>query len=213
MNIFKMIVAFTVSAIACTLAVCQSDVAGNSSQTGSSGVAVASVNGVISGMTTPDAVVSVYVKDYVAKSNRFFYSDTVLADKTGRFSFEQVDNNYYNLLVVDSIGEMGFIRNIPAFKDTVFDTSLVKLEKAGSVTGVTHSKDGPILGNALVRVKGSPFFTIADERGTFRLESIPSGRQEIQIINDQVVSITEVIVDTLDITIVPDSVIVWEKIK
>ncbi|HMA65461.1 MAG: hypothetical protein ACM31E_03385 [Fibrobacterota bacterium] len=214
MKIYKMIFTTAVSVVGSVLAMCQGpDVAGNSSQTGSGGITVASVNGVVSGMTSPDARVSMYVADYVVSSNRYMYSDTVLADKTGKFSFDAVDDSYYNLLVVDSVGKMGFIRSIPVYKDTVFDTSLVKLDNAGSVQGVAHNKDGTVLSRALVLVKGAPFFTNADNAGVFRLEPLPSGPLALQVINDQIATFSGVVVDSAEIQVVPDSIVVWDKKK
>jgi hypothetical protein len=214
MNINKMIFRAAGFALMCLLAMCQGpDVAGNSSQTGSGGVTVASVKGIVSGMTSPDASVSIYVTDYVVNSNRNLFADTVLADKTGKFAFDSINDSYYNLLVIDSVGKMGFIQNIPVFKDTIFNTSLVKLENTGSVKGVAYSSGEMALGSALVRVKGSPFFTIADSYGVFNLESLPNGALTLQIVNNQVVTINTVIVDSAEITVVPDSVVVWDRKK
>jgi len=214
MNINKMIFRAAVSAMMCVFAMCQGpDVAGNSSQTGSGGVTVASVKGIVSGTTSPDANVSIYVSDYVVKSNRLMFADTVRADKTGKYSFAPGDDSYYNLLVIDSIGKMGFIRNIPVFRDTVFDTCLARLDNTGSIKGVAYNKNETVLGRALVRVKGTPFFTIADETGAFKLEQLPSGLHAIQVINDQMVTFNTVIVDSTEITVVPDSVVVWENRK
>jgi hypothetical protein len=196
------------------LALCQSgDVAGNSSQTGSGGVRVASVNGVVSGTTSSNACISLYVWDYVVKSDKAVFSDTVYADETGKFLFETVADAYYNLLVVDTDGKMGFIRNIPVFKTAVFDTSLEKIEKPGTLKGIAYDRSGKSFARALIRIKGAPFFTRADNDGTFTLDTLPSGPHIIQVVNDMVVSMVTVLEDSTEIKVVPDSVVVWDKKK
>lgn len=195
------------------LVLCQgSNVAGNSSQTGSGGVTVASVKGVVSGTASSNARVSMYVWDYVVKSNKPVFSDTVYADEAGTFSFETVADSYYNLLVVDTTGKMGFIRNVPVFKDSVFDTSHIKIEKPGTLKGVAYL-NGRTFARALVRLRGAPFFTIADNNGAFTFDTLPSGPQVIQVINDQMVTLNSVIVDSTEIQVVPDSIVVWDKQK
>jgi hypothetical protein len=196
------------------LALCQSgNVAGNSSQTGSSGVTVASVNGVVSGTTSSNARISLYVWDYVVKSDKAVFSDTVYADETGKFSFETVADAYYNLLVVDTDGKMGFIRNIPVFKTSVFDTSLEKIEKPGTLKGIAYDRSGRSFARALVRMKGAPFFSRADNDGSFTLDTLPSGPQKIEVVNDMIVSMLTELVDSTEIKVVPDSIVVWDKQK
>lgn len=194
------------------LTMCQSgDVAGNSSQTGSSGVTVASVNGVVSGTATSNARISLYVKDFVVKSDKAVFADTVYADEAGKFLFDTVADAYYNVLVADADGNMGFIRNIPVFKTAVFDTSLEKIEKPGKLKGTAYNKSGNPFANALVRMKGAPFFTRADIDGSFTLDTLPSGPQIIEVVNDLIVSMITELVDSTEIKVVPDSVVVWDK--
>ncbi|NLD92235.1 MAG: hypothetical protein GX639_06150 [Fibrobacter sp.] len=196
------------------LALCQSgNITGNSSQTGSGGITVASVNGVVSGTTSSNARISMYVWDYVVKSDKPMFSDTVYADETGKFSFNIVADAYYNLLVVDTDGKMGFIRNIPVFKTSVFDTSLEKIEKPGTLKGIAYDRSGESFASALVRMRGAAFFTRADNNGAFTLDAIPSGSQIIEVVNDMIVNtamITE-LVDSAEIMVIPDKVVVWDK--
>lgn len=147
--------------------------AGNSSQTGNSGITVQSYSGQISGKSIPDLSIFIYKDNYLPYSINKGFCDSIISDDSGHFAFTSIPSGYYNLLAREKVGEKSvFIKRIPVFTDStklLYDT----LRKPGFLTGISTDKAGNNLVLSYVFVKGSPFYTVTNNSGKFLLGPLP----------------------------------------
>jgi hypothetical protein len=194
---------------------------GNSSQTGNAGITVASVSQSISGTTRPGARVSIYGQSYLPYASPPGFCDSAAADDSGRFAFAAVPQGYVNLLVNDeSRSATGFIKNIPAFADSVFADTINTLKHPGLLAGIATDSAGLALALSYVYVSGSPFYTVTKNDGEFLLGPLPAGSYTIGLFAnfkvtpanpDQLIATFTTVADTSSAVVYPDSISTWHR--
>ena len=194
---------------------------GNSSQTGNSGITVASVSQSISGTTRPGALVSIYGRSYLPYATPPGFCDSTFADDSGRFAFAGIPQGYVSLLVNDEPrGVTGFIKNIPVFADSTFADTIDTLKHPGLLTGIATDAAGLALALSYVYVPGSPFYAVTRNDGEFLLGPLPAGSYTIGLFaNFKVVNVNPVqlitaftmIADTSSAVVYPDSISTWHR--
>lgn len=192
---------------------------GNSSQTGNAGITVASLAQSISGVTAPNARISIYEQDFKPYLTPSGYSDSVVADDSGRYSFSPAQNGYYNLIVYnDRNGGAGFVPHIPLFADSTFSDTVDTLRQPGFISGTAMDTTGNIFPLSYVFIDGSPFYTVTKNNGGFLLGPLPPGTYltgfyaNFQVANPatgSMVQMANVVTKATVVTVLPDSISQW----
>jgi hypothetical protein len=194
---------------------------GNSSQTGNSGITVASLYKSISGTTRPGAQVFIYGRSYLPYATPPGFHDSTVANDSGRFAFDAVDTGYVNLLVNDELhGTTGFIKNIPVFANSAFADTIDTLRRPGLLAGTATDSAGLALALSYVYVRGSPFYTVTKNNGDFLLGPLPEGSYTISLYANFKVAIANpgqlipaftIAADTSSAVVYPDSISTWHR--
>jgi hypothetical protein len=153
---------------------------GNSSGTGNGAIARASSDR-IEGVTGPTSMVLLYSQDWLPLTDSGTYSDSSVADDSGKFAFANVPHGYYNLLIFTSGGKTsGIFRNIPCQPAISWADTIDTLKEPGFLRGFAVSKSDT-LALSYVYVKGTPFHAMTDTYGEFLMGALPPSTYTLQI--------------------------------
>jgi hypothetical protein len=191
---------------------------GNSSQTGNVGLVVTACSNTVSGITTPYAHVSVYDQNYRPYLTPSGFSDSIVADDSGRFAFSLSRDGYFNLFVNDiSRGNEGFVQRIPVFADSFFTDTIDTMHQPGSIAGKAIDIAGIIYPLSYIFINGSPFYTVTKNNGDFLLGPLPEGTYETGLFAafrtsdtaNGFVQLTNIATDTSTVSVAPGTVSQW----
>ncbi len=189
---------------------------GNSSQTGNSGIMIASSVKSIYGATVPDAHVAIYEESFKPYATPSGFCDSTVADDSGRFVIPIAREGYFNLYVNDvRRGNAGFIHRIPVFADSVFIDTIDTLKQPGFISGNVTDTAGKIYALAFVFIQGSPFYTVTKNNGDFLLGPLPEGKYAAPGIVAGPTGINPVgtpdfLTNSVSIDVFPDSISQWK---
>jgi hypothetical protein len=153
---------------------------GNSSETGNT-VRISAAALAISGHAPQGTRVELYSSDYVPIAQfHSGVSSSLVVDSSGKFSFGQLAEGYYNLLLRDSAADLSglFVESVPLFADSTFGRSYDSLALSGSIVGTALRENAAdsVLSWTYVFIAGSPFYDYTADDGQFALSGLPPHR-------------------------------------
>jgi len=153
---------------------------GNSSGTGNGAIAHAASDR-IEGVTGPLSSVLLYSQDWLPLIDSGTYSDSSIADDSGKFAFANIPHGYYNLLIFTAGGKTsGIFRNVPCQPAVAWADTIDTLKEPGFLRGFAVSKTDT-LALSYVYIKGTPFHAMTDTRGEFLMGALPPSGYTVQI--------------------------------
>lgn len=166
LNIYKLLLPF----LLLSLPYCGTTPTAGSETT--NGLTVAVVNNEFHGTTIPSSAVYCFSSTYNPDSGTG-YSDTVISDAQGAFTFSDCPVATYTMYVyshgADSAAIIQNIRNMVNTPDTS-----TEFQGVVSIHGTTL-KDSAVAVNAKVYIQGTHFLTTSSINGAFSLQNIPKG--------------------------------------
>ena len=154
---------------------------GNSSGTGN-GAIVSAASDRIEGVTRPTATVQLYSKDWSPLVNSGTYSDSSVANDSGKFAFANVPHGYYNLIIfTEGKKNAGIFKDIPCQPAVAWADTIDTLKAPGILYGFETSDKNDTLALSYIYIKGTPFHAMTDTHGEFLMGPLPPSRYTLQI--------------------------------
>jgi len=139
---------------------------GNSSGTGN-GAIVSAASDRIEGVTRPTATVQLYSKDWSPLVNSGTYSDSSVANDSGKFAFANVPHGYYNLIILPRQKKRGYFQGHPLSARVAWADTIDTLKSPGILYGFETSDKNDTLALSYIYIKGTPFHAMTDTHGEF----------------------------------------------
>ena len=138
----------------------------------------------IKGVGPSGAEVRIFAANYFPYNDSGF-ADTVTADQSGAFEFPGLTPGIYNVYSTSITNDLSvFISSIAiATSDNGLpDTVEATFDTTGSIAGELVDTLKMPIENAYVFLQGSPFWTMTDNNGAYRLLKVPGGKYALTFI-------------------------------
>ncbi|MDD5673505.1 MAG: hypothetical protein PHC61_05040 [Chitinivibrionales bacterium] len=169
---------------ACLLFACTMNIAGggNSSGTGN-GAVVTAASDRITGATKPMAKVRLFSQDWMPVLDTGTFSDSSMADDSGKFVFANIPHGYYNLIVFSADQKSsGIFQNIPCQPAVAWADTIDTLKEPGYLQGFLTSAQNDTLALSYIYVRGTPYYFQTGSNGRiFTMGPLPPARFTMQI--------------------------------